>query len=236
MIMEAIISGAALGIVSSFHCVGMCGPIAFSLPLQHLHVMQRQVGLVLYNLGRISTYVVLGALFGALGRTFYVGGWQQWFSIVLGVIVLLFGTLPYVQTRYFKFRWIDHFQQRVQNWISYFLQQGGLTSMFFLGAANGLLPCGMVYVAITGALAAGTIEGGMLFMAGFGFGTFPAMLMIGSLGFIISMKARLLMRKGVPFFVAAMGIILILRGLNLNIPFISPILQPLSQGAVSCHQ
>jgi hypothetical protein len=108
--------------------------------------------------------------------------------------------------------------------------------MFFLGAANGLLPCGMVYVAITGALAAGTIEGGMLFMAGFGFGTFPAMLMIGSLGFIISMKARLLMRKGVPFFVAAMGIILILRGLNLNIPFISPILQPLSQGAVSCHQ
>ena len=236
MIIEAIISGAALGIVSSFHCVGMCGPIAFSLPLQHRNAIQRQVGLVLYNFGRISTYVILGALFGALGRTFYLGGWQQWFSIVLGVVVLLFGALPFFQSSSFKMKWIDDFQHRVQNWIGYFLKQGGLTSMFFLGAANGLLPCGMVYVAITGALAAGTIEGGMLFMAGFGLGTFPAMIMIGSLGFFISMKARLFMRKGVPYFVAVMGIILILRGLNLNIPFISPLLQPLSEGVVQCHQ
>lgn len=234
--LEAIISGAALGIVSSFHCVGMCGPIAFSLPLQHLNGIQRQIGLVLYNAGRISTYVVLGALFGALGRTFYMGGWQQWFSIILGIIVLLFGTWPFFQSRYFKFQWVDKFQQKVQNWIGYFLQRGGLTSMFFLGAANGLLPCGMVYVAITGAMAAGSVDGGMLFMAGFGLGTFPAMFLIGSLGFFISIKTRMFMRRGVPYFVAAMGIILILRGLNLNIPFISPVLQPLSDGAVSCHQ
>ena len=107
--------------------------------------------------------------------------------------------------------------------------------MYILGLANGLLPCGMVYFAITGALAAGSVNGGVLFMAAFGAGTFPAMFALSFFGSMISLQARNQMRKAVPFVMLVMGLLLVLRGLNLNIPYISPYLQANSPDAVSCH-
>ncbi|MBI2274306.1 MAG: sulfite exporter TauE/SafE family protein [Bacteroidetes bacterium] len=232
---QLLITGFVLGAVSSFHCVGMCGPIAFSLPVHYLPKSQKALGIFLYNLGRIVTYSLLGLLFGFVGRQIYLGGMQQGFSVFLGALILftLLGSL--LPKKLFRVRWAEKFTQALQRFIARYMQQRKLYGMFVLGAANGLLPCGMVYFAITGALAAGTIDGGVLFMAAFGFGTLPAMFALSFFGSMIGMAARNTMKKAVPYVLFTMGILLILRGLNLNIPYISPYLHNHSQDGISCH-
>src|SRR5438105_7290228 len=86
---QLFISAFALGAISSFHCVGMCGAIAFSIPTQHLSSVKKVIGILLYNFGRITTHSVLGLLFGLLGRQISLAGFQQWFSIIAGVIILM---------------------------------------------------------------------------------------------------------------------------------------------------
>jgi sulfite exporter TauE/SafE len=107
--------------------------------------------------------------------------------------------------------------------------------MFWLGAANGLLPCGMVYLAIAGALASGSVANGLLFMASFGLGTFPAMFLLGYFGFMISLSTRNLFKKAIPYFVAIMGVLLILRGMDIGLPFFNPNTSDTSHQTISCH-
>ena len=107
--------------------------------------------------------------------------------------------------------------------------------MFLIGAANGLLPCGMVYFAIAGALAAGSVVHGVLFMASFGLGTFPLMMLLSYFGFIINISLRNKIRKAVPYFMAAIAILLILRGMNLGIPYISPSFNAAGE-SIPCHR
>lgn len=104
-----------------------------------------------------------------------------------------------------------------------------------LGTANGLLPCGMVYVAIAGALTFTNVLHSTLFMVGFGAGTLPAMMAISYFGQFIKLSVRNQFRKALPVFATIIGILLILRGLNLGIPFISPVLPGAHNGAISCH-
>jgi len=93
----------------------------------------------------------------------------------------------------------------------------------------------MVYLAIAGALGTGSIQGGFFFMLLFGLGTIPLMLSVTWFGFVINMTVRNTVRKITPFFIALVGILLILRGLNLNIPYLSPLLQSDSGKIIPCH-
>lgn len=235
MDIELLITGFLLGAVSSFHCVGMCGPIAFALPVHFLPAHQKATGIILYNAGRIFVYASLGWVFGFLGRQVYLGGMQQGLSIVLGGIMLLFFLQAFLRKKIIHIKWTDTLTHQLQKFISHYMQQKKLYGMFVLGAANGLLPCGMVYLAITGALASGTVSGGVAFMAAFGLGTFPAMFALSYFGSMISLSARNTMKKAVPYVMLLMGVLLILRGLNLNIPYVSPYLQANSQQAILCH-
>lgn len=233
--LQLFITGFVLGAVSSFHCVGMCGPIALSLPVHYLPATKKAAGIVLYNLGRVSTYALLGLIFGFAGRQLYLGGLQQGFSIVMGSLLLLFFIAALMHKTLFRIRWVDRLTAKLQAFIAKYMRQKKLYGMFVLGVANGLLPCGMVYFAITGAMAAGTVNGGVLFMTAFGAGTFPAMLALSFFGSILSIRTRNRMKKVVPFVMLVMGVLLVLRGLNLNIPYISPYLQANNPDAVSCH-
>jgi sulfite exporter TauE/SafE len=128
------------------------------------------------------------------------------------------------------------FYKKVQGIIVALLRSGKyIFSYLLLGMANGLLPCGMVYVAIATALTTSTVNGSVLFMTMFGLGTLPAMMAIGYFGTSLSLNLRAAMRKAVPYGIALMAVVLILRGMNLGIPFISPVLQSAPGAAVECH-
>ena len=232
---QIIISGMALGILSSFHCVGMCGPIAFSLPLNYLPTHKKLIGILLYNFGRISTYAMMGLFFGFIGRQFFLGGLQQWFSIILGVIILILLISSLTSKSLFHLHFLENINTKLQSFIGSYIVKKQLYGMYLIGAANGLLPCGMVYFAIAGALAAGSILSGIGFMVAFGLGTLPLMMMLTYFGFMISISTRNTVKKLIPFFIATMGILLILRGMNLGIPYLSPYLNHTGSGTISCH-
>lgn len=231
-----IIAGLSLGAVSSLHCVGMCGPLALALPVHHLSKTQQLLSLFLYQLGRIITYSAFGLLFGFAGRTVYIAGFQQWFSIVMGIVVLLLVILYRVYKNPLQPSVFKNLFSALQSYmIKAFRSKKSSGGFLLLGMANGFLPCAMVYVAIAGALTTTEVSHSVVFMAMFGAGTLPAMMIIGYFGKMASLPVRNMFRKSIPVFMTIMAIVLILRGMNLGIPFISPILQGPFGDAVVCH-
>lgn len=223
MLAAVAIAGFTLGAAGSLHCIGMCGPLSLALPTHHFSATKRFIALFIYQLGRIITYSILGLLFGLLGTTIAIAGFQQQFSIFLGIIILLLAILYRLQKTSLHIKWLNGFYLFIQQLIvKLFKKAKSPFSFLLLGMANGLLPCGMVYVAMAGAMAAENLTESIFFMSMFGAGTLPAMLFVSYMGQMIALPARQAMKKAVPYFVMAMAIILILRGMNLGIPYISP--------------
>lgn len=236
MLWPVLISGFTLGAAGSLHCVAMCGPLSLALPFHHLSKVQKFFSLLLYQVGRILTYSTIGLLFGLAGRRIYIAGYQQWFSIIMGIIILSLAVLYFIQQRTVHLKFLNRFYFFVQQQIGRLLKSSaGLYSFLLLGMANGLLPCGMIYIALATTLSFAEVSQSVSFMAMFGAGTLPAMMLAGYAGKVINPRWRSYLRKLVPVFISLMGVLLILRGMNLGIPFISPGL-PLSPGeAVVCH-
>jgi uncharacterized protein len=235
MIVPAILAGLVLGFLGSFHCVGMCGPLALALPVHHLQGGQKSLAHLLYNLGRVITYSILGLFFGMVGRGFYLAGWQQLFSIFVGSSILLLSVLQQTINKNYQPVWLEAFSRQVQKRILYFLKQQSYGGYLLMGMANGLLPCGMVYMAIAAALVTGNAGQSALLMMGFGMATLPAMLLLGIVGSRISLPLRNRIRQFTPFIVIAMACLLILRGMNLGIPFVSPLMEKQITEKVICH-
>lgn len=227
-----IISALSIGFLGSFHCIGMCGAIALSLPVQNLEGNKKVIGIILYNLGRACTYALLGGLIGSLGNIFNIWGWQQAISIGLGTIMVIACILTLANKKLVQqSSWMNKWNQNVIKWIAPLFKSTKTTTPFCIGLLNGLLPCGLVYMAIAGALATHSTINGMLFMALFGIGTMPIMFAACFSGQFIHIKWRNLIRKSTPYIIGCMGIILLLRGANLDIPYLSPIM---NQGHVQC--
>ena len=224
-----------IGFVGSFHCVGMCGAIALSLPVKSLPINQRNIGLVLYNLGRVVTYSLIGVMFGLLGRTFYLGGLQKWVSIIIGISIITYLILTFLLNKSVQLKFIDDFNYKVQSVLAKYLSRQSLKNTFIIGLLNGLLPCGMVYFALAGALASDSVAKGMIFMIMFGLGTIPLMLLVSFLGIFINIAVRNTIKKIIPYFMLVMGVMFILRGLNLNIPFVSPVIENSINKVIPCH-
>ena len=233
--LQILFAGLILGTISSFHCVGMCGPLALALPFQHFSGLEKTLSLLLYHFGRISVYAGLGLVFGLAGRGLYLAGFQQWFSIGLGMLMLFFLVQYFVFRNFRQPALIRRFNQLIQGWVMQIWKTPSKSSLVWLGMANGLLPCGMVYLAIAGALNASQVKSGVLFMAMFGLGTLPALFAISYFGSLIKLSLRNKIRQWTPIIVALMAIVLILRGLNLGIPFISPLLGGARASAIICH-
>src|SRR6478736_2629078 len=197
---QIFISAFSIGLLSSFHCVGMCGAIAFSLPTQNLPRLKKITAIVLYNTGRIVTYATLGTIFGLAGRQIYLGGFQQWLSIIAGCVILVIAIQSLLRYSFFHLRGFNKLNLFIQQLVSKFINNSSLKSVFLLGMANGLLPCGLVYLAIAGALGTGSIDGAAFFMMSFGLGTFPAMFALSYFGFFINISVRNTIKKAVPWF------------------------------------
>ena len=92
--MALLISALVLGLLGSFHCAGMCGPIAIALPLHGNRLPQKIYGGILYNLGRTLTYGLMGAVFGLLGQGVRMIGFQQKVSIIMGALMIFAAFFP----------------------------------------------------------------------------------------------------------------------------------------------
>jgi len=221
--MYLIIPALTLGFLGSFHCIAMCGPIALSLPINSTSLFHKISHLILYNLGRVITYSLLGLLFGLIGQTFLFFGFQQYLSIALGVLILI--SIFFSSKLASKNKITSFFYSKiafVKGKLLKLFQKKGWVSVFNIGLLNGLLPCGLVYMAIAGALATNNYLSGSLFMALFGLATIPVMLTLSLLGNIIHLKFRRTVKNAIPIILSVMAVLLILRGLNLGIPYVSP--------------
>lgn len=230
-----ITSGVAMGLFSSLHCVGMCGPLVMALPLAGLTHRRRLFSILAFQAGRLLTYSLLGLAFGLAGRRLHVAGWQQGFSIALGMLILIACVFSFAHRQLARFPPVGAIQRAITGLNLRLWRAPRRYGFLLLGMANGLLPCGMVYLAIAGALTTGHAGFSSLFMACFGLGTLPALLAVGYGGWRVSLSWRVLFKKAVPFVMLSMGLLLILRGLDLNIPFISPLLPATPSRGVSCH-
>src|SRR5690606_11804921 len=173
----------------------------------------KKLSIGLYNVGRMLTYTVMGIILGWFGSQFQLWGLQKALSIGAGILVLLFLIFRYTSIR-FPFK-VPAFQNKINQHIGRLLQGPiSVLNYMWIGVANGLLPCGLVYVALAGALASGSILSGAVFMAGFGFGTIPVMAALMVFGQWISLPIRQRMNRTIPYFIGCIAIILLLRGMN----------------------
>lgn len=211
-----------LGLAGSLHCIGMCGPLALALP-GNANRSRFVAGRLLYNAGRVITYAALGAVFGLVGETLVLAGLQRVLTIAAGVILLGWlivrakpGLLGRAQLI------IPRLIAPLKTALAKQLRERSFPALFTVGLLNGLLPCGLVYLALAAAAATGTAADGALSMIVFGAGTIPAMLAVSLFGQTLHAGLRLKFQRAIPVLVATLAILFILRGLNLGIPYISP--------------
>ncbi|AUC86227.1 hypothetical protein CW731_13490 [Polaribacter sp. ALD11] len=230
------LSAIIFGLLGSFHCVGMCGPIAFMLPIDREHKVKGLFQILSYHLGRLFTYSLIGLLFGFLGKGFYFFGFQQQISIIVGVLMILFVLFPKIFKKVNFSNKISHIISKVKNALGKELKKKRNDTFFTIGFLNGFLPCGLVYMAVFGALATTNSFYGSLYMFLFGLGTIPLMTAVVYLGNFTKGTFRKKIQKIIPIAVVCIGVLFILRGLGLGIPYVSPapVLEIISNNNV-CH-
>jgi sulfite exporter TauE/SafE len=207
------------GLLGSFHCAGMCGPIALATPVVGNTTYSKVQSKLVYNGGRLVTYSLLGALFGAFGWGLKLAGIQQWISIGAGVLIIasvVFSSGLLQKNIGIPFRFLQG------NRIGKLFREQKYSSLFTIGLLNGILPCGFVYVGLIASVATQGIAEGALFMFLFGMGTLPMMFAVSMMGQFLTQSARFRINRLMPLITIIIGFVFILRGLNLGIPYLSP--------------
>lgn len=218
-----ILSALGLGFASGFHCIGMCGPIALSMGLSKKQAANYYFHNLTYQFGRILTYAFLGALLGIIGEGFELSGFQNYLTIIAGILLIIMAIFSFGGTDFAsKIPFLSKFLLSVKMNLGKLLQKADYKSRFATGVLNGFLPCGMVYMALTASLAAGGIWESSLFMLLFGLGTLPFMFAVVLVGNLVSTTFRTKVLKIIPVVMILLGGLFILRGLELGIPYLSP--------------
>lgn len=215
-----LISSFVLGLAGSFHCIGMCGPIALALPVSRKSVASVLIGLLTANTGRIITYTFLGFIIGSIGFSLHLFRLFQVLSILFGIGLIA------IAWRKHWLKQMEFHTPGFQRWISgnmqLLLRQNGPLKLFGIGLLNGLLPCGMIFLALTNALLAENPIGSASAMAAFGLGTLPALIGVGFFAQSINQAFRNRLTRAFPYLLSVIGLLVILRGANLGIPVLSP--------------
>lgn len=232
-----LVSAFIFGILGSFHCVGMCGPIAFMLPVSRNNPLKKFLQIFLYHFGRLFAYSLIGLAFGMVGKSLYLFGMQQQLSIAAGILMIaviiipskLFGKYNFSKPLY---RMIG----KIKSSLGMALKKKTPDTFFTIGFLNGFLPCGLVYMAVFGAIASGDIFQGSLYMVFFGLGTIPLMTTAIYFSGMLNGVLRKKVQRFIPVFVVLVGILFILRGMGLDIPYLSPApVTEMATASLSCH-
>lgn len=231
--MTILITALLLGLAGSLHCVGMCGPLLLALPLDAAGKRQVLRQMLVYHSGRILTYAALGMLFGLLGKGLAVAGMQKILSIGAGVFMLGMAFMAWRFERLITaLPGFGAFTHEVKSRIGKLMRQNPNGSTFSIGLLNGLLPCGMVYAALAGAIATTGIPEGGLFMLTFGLGTLPLLLIVSVLGRSFSVSIRQKIKIAQPILLGLVGLLLLQRGLHLDLSLFESAVPP---AGIDCH-
>jgi hypothetical protein len=230
-------SAVILGLLGSFHCVGMCGPIAFMLPVDRQNSTKKVFQIFTYHFGRILAYSIIGLFFGLVGKSLYIFGLQQQLSIGIGILMIIVVLIPTkIFNKYNLSKPIYKLISKVKTGLGQAFKRKTADTFLTIGFLNGFLPCGLVYMAVFASLAMDGALKGSLYMALFGMGTIPLMTSAIYLGKFLNSKVKQRIQKAVPVFVVIIGILFILRGMGLGIPYISPApVVEMVQGSIDCN-
>lgn len=213
----ALVLGLSIGFLGSWHCVGMCGPLAMALPYRTTRPLPRFFKSLLYTLGRTSTYVGIGWLLASVGEGFSMVGMQRSLSLAVGLVLIAIVLFPYLNRRLELAVSETAFGRWVQKQIARLYRSQYLGTFYLVGLLNGLLPCGLVYMAAFAALGSGSIQTGVLMMLGFGLGTLPLMTTLAILP-VREWLARFQGFKLTHVLMFTAGAIMILRATTLDLP------------------
>lgn len=232
-----LLSAFILGLLGSFHCVGMCGPIAFMLPVDRSNSLKKVSQITIYHFGRLLAYSIIGLVFGLIGKSLYIFGFQQQLSIIIGILMILVVLIP--QKTFNKYNFSKPVYKaitKVKSALGSALKKKTMDTFLTIGFLNGFLPCGLVYMALFAAMAGGNATGGSLYMAIFGLGTIPLMTTAIYLSHFLKGSARQHIQRIIPVFVVFIGALFIIRGLGLGIPYLSPApIQDMVSNTMNCH-
>ncbi|GHA23958.1 membrane protein [Salinimicrobium marinum] len=230
-------SALIFGLLGSFHCVGMCGPIAFMLPVSRDNKLKKFFQVFLYHGGRLLAYSIIGLAFGIVGKSLNLFGLQQQLSILVGILMIAAILIPSEKLQKYNFsKPVFKIIGKVKSSMGAALKKKTPDTFLTIGFLNGFLPCGLVYIAVFGAVASGSFFEGSLYMLLFGLGTIPLMTTAVYSKGLLSGVARQRIRKLIPVFVVLMGVLFILRGMGLGIPYLSPApVTEMVSASASCH-
>ena len=230
-------SAFIFGLISSLHCIGMCGPIAMMIPVDRTNPTKKATQIITYHLGRLVAYATIGLLFGLVGEGFFLAGIQQRLSIFIGVAMIITILTPErVLAKYNFSKPIYRLISKIKLALGKQFKNKSYQSLFTIGLLNGFLPCGMVYVALFGAIAMQNVSLGVTYMLLFGLGTIPMMSSVIYLNSFMTLSFRNKVQKAIPYVGVIIGVLFILRGLGLGIPYISPANMSLFvQETPNCH-
>ena len=227
------LTAVTIGLMGSLHCVGMCGPIAMAVPLNNHGQGYRILGSFNYLLGKAITYSLLGLFSGTFAKMIELTGFQRYMSLFTGVLILLIFMLQKFGNGIFglerlSYQWVALLKQQFNK----FLKEKNLLSAFLIGLVNGVLPCGLVYIALAGAVGAGGWWQSMFYMFLFGLATMPLMFVLIVFKGKLSSSYKGLFQKISPAFTIILATLLIIRGLNLGIPYFSPKVNSVKQKVI----
>lgn len=230
-------SAFILGLLGSLHCIGMCGPIAFMLPVDRSNSIKKVSQIGVYHLGRLLAYSLIGLVFGLVGKSLNLFGVQQQLSIAIGILMIVVVLIPYrTFAKYNLSKPLNKVISKVKSNLGQALKKKTPDTFLTIGFLNGFLPCGLVYMAVFGAVATGSLLQGSFYMVLFGLGTIPLMTSAIYLGKFLNQTIKQRIQKAIPVFVVIIGVLFILRGLGLGIPYISPApVVEMATSAIDCH-
>jgi len=215
----------------------MCGPIAMMLPVDHKNPSKKALQILIYHLGRLTSYGILGLAFGLLGRGFYMAGIQQQLSIAVGVGMIVIAIVPEKVLAQYNFsKPVYRLISKIKSSLGTQFKRKTPDAFFSIGLFNGLLPCGLVYAALFGAIAMQNLGLSISYMVLFGLGTIPMMSAVVYVSSLLSMPFRSKLQKAVPIVTVVIGVLFVLRGMGLDIAYISPSNMNLFvQANANCH-
>jgi sulfite exporter TauE/SafE len=215
----------------------MCGPIAMMLPVDHKNPSKKALQVLIYHLGRLTSYGILGLAFGLLGRGFYMAGIQQQLSIAVGIGMIVLAVVPEKILANYNFsRPVYRLITRIKSSLGAQFKRKTPDAFFTIGLFNGLLPCGLVYAALFGAIAMQNVTLGIAYMILYGLGTIPMMSAVVYVSSLLSMPFRNQLQRAVPIVTVVIGVLFVLRGMGLDIAYISPSnLNLFVQANANCH-